>query len=214
MAAAQDIAQVWMQIEDDLFPYLRLDPLERVIYYRLFRHSRLNGTNVLRTSTRELARGTGIAATTIVRRLRSLAAKGCLRLLAWGNEGTTLQVIAPGEIQGSVPPHPDGIDLESANCFRNPNLREAILRREQGRCFYCLREIRGRTVLFDHVVPRAHGGDHSYRNVVACCLPCNAGKGRRSPADYLRTLYRTNRLSRAELDVILSEAKDLKPTTL
>jgi 5-methylcytosine-specific restriction endonuclease McrA len=35
---------------------------------------------------------------------------------------------------------------------------------------------------YDHVVPRAQGGITSWTNVVTCCIPCNARKGNRTPA--------------------------------
>jgi len=158
------------------------------------------------------SRGAGIAEATTRKRLQRLAARGCVKFLQRNSRGITLQVIAPSQISGRVPAstRPPRLDLETANCFRDPKLRRAILRREAGRCFYCLREIRGRAVVFDHVVPRARGGGNSYRNIVACCQPCNAGKSRRSAADFLRILYRTNRLTRAELDARLAALQSLQ----
>ena len=50
--------------------------------------------------------------------------------------------------------------------------RRAILARDNHTCAYC----GGRATTMDHVVPRSRGGRHSWRNIVACCLPCNQRK--------------------------------------
>jgi 5-methylcytosine-specific restriction endonuclease McrA len=47
------------------------------------------------------------------------------------------------------------------------------------------------------------GGDNSFRNVVACCFDCNSRKRNRPAAEFLRELFRTARLSDAELDARL-----------
>jgi len=33
----------------------------------------------------------------------------------------------------------------------------------------------------DHVIPRARGGEDTWENLVAACLPCNNKKGNRTP---------------------------------
>ncbi len=60
-----------------------------------------------------------------------------------------------------------------------------------------------------HVVPRVRFGRNSYRNLVSCCLECNARKGDRPAPDFLRTLYRLERLTAVELDGRLRALKDL-----
>jgi 5-methylcytosine-specific restriction endonuclease McrA len=35
----------------------------------------------------------------------------------------------------------------------------------------------------DHVIPKSKGGDDSWENMVAACLPCNNRKGNRSPEE-------------------------------
>ena len=58
--------------------------------------------------------------------------------------------------------------------------RDAIIRRQEGRCFYC-RVALGSRVVFDHLLPRRLGGRHGPGNRVAACGPCDMRKGGRPP---------------------------------
>ena len=49
--------------------------------------------------------------------------------------------------------------------------RHNIFQRDKNTCQYCGRQSRDLTL--DHVMPRVQGGDHSWDNVVAACVPCN-----------------------------------------
>ena len=46
-------------------------------------------------------------------------------------------------------------------------------------------------------------GRNSYRNLVSCCLECNAKKGQSPAEDLLRWLYRERRLTPLELSARL-----------
>ena len=81
--------------------------------------------------------------------------------------------------------------------------------RENGRCFYCLRRITGRMQCIDHVHPRAHMGLNSYRNLVSTCMECNSRKGEMPATDFLRWLYREQRLTPAELTARLRSLQTL-----
>ena len=204
-------AQVWMEIEDRLIPALELNACEQAVYFYLFRHSRLLGKATLQIGIIRLARAARLSASTARKAVRSLAHKGCLKIVKRERWGHTLEVLTPGEILGCIAsqPVPDQANLEAANCYREGELRAAILRREQGRCFYCLRSIADDAV-FDHAIPLAQGGDDSYRNIVACCTECNFEKRSQLPADFLRTLYRRNRLNSAELESRLAALEALQ----
>ncbi|MBW4096183.1 MAG: HNH endonuclease [Acidobacteria bacterium] len=54
--------------------------------------------------------------------------------------------------------------------------KEAVKRRD-GRCAYC----GGPAQTVDHVHPRSRGGQSSWTNLVAACLPCNQRKADRTP---------------------------------
>jgi len=56
--------------------------------------------------------------------------------------------------------------------------KKEIFRRDNYTCQYCGRESRNLTV--DHVVPRHHGGQHEWENLVSACPACNRRKGGRT----------------------------------
>lgn len=68
------------------------------------------------------------------------------------------------------------------------------MRREGGKCFYCLRALNSSNFIVEHVSARAEGGN-GYRNVVAACRNCNNRKNDTPVDDFIRALYRENLLS-------------------
>jgi len=107
--------------------------------------------------------------------------------------------------------------LEEVDFLQQARHREAIHRRERGRCFYCRRRVHPRSRVLDHVFPRAEinrrqlawRNTNSYRNLVSCCTDCNSQKRARPAADFLRALYRNGRLNPAELAERLAALKAL-----
>jgi biotin operon repressor len=207
-----DFAQVCRDIEDYLVPHLKLGAGERALYYHLMRLSHAEGVRRAHVSKRVLARGIGCSTTTVNGHLRRLTQKGCVRIVERGLMGHVLEVLTPGEIPGCLAP--EGAsgeqELATADCFKNEKMRAAILRRERQTCFYCLRQMRAGAAVFDHVVASAHGGDNTFRNIVACCFDCNSRKRNRPAAEFLRELYRTARLSDDELDARLIALETLQ----
>ena len=134
-------------------------------------------------------------------RIRSMDQKGCVKIEERSKDGHQIRVLLPEEIEGlaatDAPQVP--VDIEKIDFYSDRRWAEALLKREDSRCFYCLRELRSNWVL-DHVVPRVNGGSNSYRNVVACCHECNAAKQGTSAEDFLRGLYRRGMLGSLEFD--------------
>lgn len=61
---------------------------------------------------------------------------------------------------------------------RKANLtRKAVLNRDGYVCAYCGEKKSLRDMTMDHIVPRSKGGLNTWKNVVACCFPCNQRKG-------------------------------------
>ena len=60
--------------------------------------------------------------------------------------------------------------------------RRNIYVRDGFRCQYCGRRPPVEDLTYDHVVPRALGGQTGWENIVAACVECNARKGGRTPA--------------------------------
>ena len=61
--------------------------------------------------------------------------------------------------------------------------RRNILMRDRYTCQYCLESVTAGELTMDHVIPRSRGGETSWENVVACCIPCNNKKGNRTPEE-------------------------------
>jgi 5-methylcytosine-specific restriction endonuclease McrA len=61
--------------------------------------------------------------------------------------------------------------------------RVNIYARDGHRCQYCGARCPIDRLTYDHVVPRSRGGRTSWDNIVSCCVPCNARKANRTPAE-------------------------------
>ncbi len=215
--------QVWKQLEDLVVPRLHLSVIDRAVYSHLLRHSRLEGREQFRFSILWLARGACLSCGTARKGVRSLVAKGALRLAERSKAGHVVKVCLPEEIRsvragkiaacaamrlpgvgclpgvGRPPGVVNGGNLEEADFLEGGALREAIHAREGGFCFYCLRRLRPMVRCLDHVVARVRGGRNGYRNLVSACSECNSQKGERRAEDFLRWLWREGRLSAGEL---------------
>jgi 5-methylcytosine-specific restriction endonuclease McrA len=200
---------VWKQLEDVLVARLGLNFTERAVYAHLLRHSRLEGKRQLRFSIVWLARSVGLSDRPARHAVRSLAAKGALRMVDRSQAGHLVEVLLPDEVpaaphEGTAPSclarRPSSRNLEELDFLQVSSRREAIHARERGHCFYCLRRFVARGRVLDHVIPRARGGSNSYRNLVSCCVECNTQKGETAAEDFLRTLFRLRRLTSIELE--------------
>lgn len=58
--------------------------------------------------------------------------------------------------------------------------RRNVLRRDRYRCQYCGT---GERLTIDHVLPKSRGGQDTWENLVAACVPCNNRKGNRTPEE-------------------------------
>ena len=59
--------------------------------------------------------------------------------------------------------------------------RKNVFARDSHTCQYCGQEKPTSQLSLDHVVPRSHGGQTTWENIVCCCLRCNSRKGGRTP---------------------------------
>jgi len=59
--------------------------------------------------------------------------------------------------------------------------RIEVFSRDRYTCQYCGKETKELTL--DHVIPRGQGGEHTWENVVSCCIPCNRRKAGRTPKE-------------------------------
>jgi hypothetical protein len=215
-----DAVQVWKQMEDLLAPQLNFSLADRVIYSHLFRHSRLEGKLQLQFSISWLARGVGLSSKFTRDTVRRLIARGVLQLVECNCRSQhVVRLRLPLEVKGvcaeKIAAHRPApapgvvINIEEADFLEKQVLRRTLHEREGGRCFYCSRRITQHRRCLDHVVPRAHLGNNSYRNLVSCCLDCNSLKAERHAVEFVRSLYRDRRLSDIELSGRLRALDDL-----
>ena len=62
---------------------------------------------------------------------------------------------------------------------RNPIFsRFNVFLRDKFSCQYCGS---GNDLTFDHLIPRSHGGETTWENIVTCCKSCNQKKGDKLP---------------------------------
>ncbi len=59
--------------------------------------------------------------------------------------------------------------------------RKNLFARDNYCCQYCGQTHPPHKLSLDHVVPRSHGGQATWENIVCCCLKCNGRKGGRTP---------------------------------
>jgi len=219
-----DAAEFIIAFQDHLAP--KLDMYEQAIYLYAYRHSRLVGQDEVvigfKSARQKLAFGIGKQGTppsehVVYEKVRSLEQKGCLKVLSSERTGTRLRLFLPNEIVGLVPlaAATKPFDLEAVDFFDVPEHREAIVKREENKCFYCQRRIDASSYVIEHVVSRPVG-DNSYQNVVAACRQCNNRKGSSSVEEFLRVLYRDGLLSQEEFQgrqaqLVRLRAGELKP---
>jgi len=187
-----------------------LDTYEQAIYLFCVRHSRLIGESEVvigfKSARRTMAFGIGKAGSPMSEavcysKLRSLAQKGLIEIVATERSGTRIRVFLPNEVEGLIPVSEEAApaqSLEEIDFFTEEPNRQRILHRDGSRCFYCLRLVNRSSYVLEHVVSRP-AGDNSYRNLVTACRQCNNRKGAADAADYLRQLYREGLLDADEI---------------
>lgn len=207
-----EIGTVFKQCEDYLFPARRLTNRERTLYYHLLRHTHAEGKPTAIFGLLPLAQALAVSDSSVREDIRSLNEKGCIRIEDRSRKGHLVRVLLPEEIEGVIPsesPTPS-IDIEQIDFFSNRRFVDALLDRENHRCFYCLKGVRTDSCELDHVISRVNGGDNSFKNIVVSCHDCNTSKLAADPADFLRTLFRKGRLSAAELEERLATLEQLQ----
>jgi hypothetical protein len=197
-----DIAAVFKQCEDYLFPALKLSVRERVLYYHLLRHTHVEGKSSALFALLPLANATGVSESSSREDIRSLNERGCIKIEDRSRNGHLVRVFLPEEIPGVLPnvAAATEFDLESLDFYSNRRFIAALLMREGHRCFYCLKSLRAESCELDHVISQAHAKNDSFKNVVCSCHECNTTKQAQLASDFLRSLYRKGALSQPELE--------------
>ena len=206
-----ELPEIIRNIEDHLFPTLKLTIRERSLYYHFFRHTRLIGKESATFAIYPLADVLDLAHSSVRESIREMEKKGCIQIDR-SRQGHLVRLLLPHEIEGIIPEDvPEvPIDIETIDFFAQRQYLPQLIGRENGKCFYCMRTIRPDNCELDHVIPNVAQGDNSYKNIVASCHQCNTTKQARTGEDFLRLLYREGVLSQAELKERLSAIESLQ----
>lgn len=105
--------------------------------------------------------------------------------------------------------------MSSRSDFISKRRRRAIYARDGARCVWCATLCEPTQLTLDHVVPRAHGGTHSTRNLVTACLRCNSRRGCLTLLQFARVL-RPFRVDETVMHVLRCAEKTIlhRPTYL
>lgn len=198
------------QIEDSLFPKLGLTVWERAVYYHLLRQTWVLDQETTQCSVAGVALAVGISDWKAREALRSMHAKGCIKIEDRSRAGHEIRVFLPSELNLPVEAEQPPLALASIDFFTGRQYLDALLGRESGRCFYCLREVTRETCELDHVNPLADGTDNSYRNVVVSCHECNKLKQDLKGEEHLRRVFRKSLLSEAEFQERIAALEALR----
>jgi 5-methylcytosine-specific restriction endonuclease McrA len=82
--------------------------------------------------------------------------------------------------------------------------RKNLFARDGYQCQYCGQNQPTNKLSLDHVIPRSHGGQTTWENIVCCCLKCNGRKGGRTPQQARMKLL--TRPVRPRFNPLLSES--------
>lgn len=86
--------------------------------------------------------------------------------------------------------------------------RKKQWKRQIGRCFYCMVDLRGIRSNVEHVIPRSKGGTNNKSNLVLACWKCNKEKNSSNPdkrwVDMAREVSRQKAVAYEENDIDLS----------
>ena len=90
------------------------------------------------------------------------------------------------------------VDDSKDDFYTDLQKRVEILKREDYKGFYCLRELQRDDFYVDHLVPITQDGQNYKSNLVASCRTCNTKKNARDPENFLLQNYRKGFLTQEE----------------
>ncbi len=111
-----DWSNVVGEIEDVLAPKLQLDVYERALYYHLLRHTRLIDKEASVFGIAPLAVATGMSDWKVREAVRSMDAKGCIKIEDRSPKGHIIRVLLPSELPGLQSRSGDGQLVSQHRC--------------------------------------------------------------------------------------------------
>lgn len=102
------------------------------------------------------------------------------------------------------------VDDSKDDFYTDPQKRLEILKREDYKCFYCLRELQRDDFYLDHLLPRTQGGQNYKSNLVASCRKCNTKKNALESEIFLQQNYRKVLLTQEEYETQMDKLAKLR----
>lgn len=199
-----DPKQVILDLVAHVMPDLK--PHETAVYLFLLSQSHfLKGSAEVRVGQRSLAPqygrgklGAAPARNQLIKQLKQLAQKGCIRIGDTTREGTLYTVLLPREIPFVVKKlmKPES-RAEPDDYFTSPEKRRDIFERDGWACGYCGDTVTATDATIDHIVPQHLGGTHAKANLRTACLLCNSIKSGKSEEEAAPALLKSVRERRA-----------------
>jgi 5-methylcytosine-specific restriction endonuclease McrA len=206
-----DWTEILLDIDQRLFPHFQLNAYERCLYYHLISQTHVRGQNEATIPLQEIVEALNISVSSARKAIRSLANKGIINLTQT-RKGHFVSPKLPAQFE--LPRRADEgvgkLDIEEIDFYSDRRYLSALMEREGGKCFYCLRDITEESCELDHVVSQLHGGSNDYRNVAATCHSCNTRKQESAADNFLRLLLRRGLLSEDEFSNRLNALERLK----
>ena len=178
-----NIEETVIQFVDLLMP--ELTPHEASMYVFLLRHSHLDhGSHEVRIGQRTIAqkygRGPKMATPSrqhVLRQLKQLEEKGCIRIGDTTRDGTLYHVILPQDIPSVIEKMSSVVSTtDDDDYFTDPGRRRTVYERDRWICQYCVEEVEEENATLDHFIPRCKGGTNQKDNLRTACLMCNSIK--------------------------------------
>ena len=76
-----------------------------------------------------------------------------------------------------LPDTPDYIKRQGKKANRSRCNKKELLKKTNGKCFYCGKKLRPHETTRDHVIPISRKGTNQKENLVPSCKKCNSAKG-------------------------------------
>lgn len=205
-----DWPKILADIEDLLIPHYGFDIYQRGMYLYLLNQTRLRGFSSSTLPLATIAAALNCSEWQARKTIRQLADLRCIELEQTRN-GHAVKVHLPEELGIAAKTSIEAvIDIEEVDFYTGRAYLSVLIKRERGKCFFCLADISPENCELDHVISQLNRGSNSYRNIAAACHKCNTRKQDSDAEDFLRALYRKGLLSESEFEGRLSALEALK----
>lgn len=191
---------VYSEIENRLFQKIILDIYEQRLYYYLISQTHLKNIESETIPLSQISKALRISDWQSRKSIRRLKEVGCIDL-DQTRAGHQVTVHLPSKILGaSQMPIEEDIDIYAVDFYKGRRFIDALLEREDHKCFYCFTNVSRDDAELDHLVAQVNGGDNSFKNIVVACHKCNTQKSGKDAMDHLRDILRRNLINESEFN--------------